>query len=134
MADDKTKLDFHDRDRVSGDQEYEAMLPASSASPSPRFGSSENMATTAMRWSARPRRSGNWDKNMPEYQIDEMYGQEVVSSRVADAHDPVAAVEKITGQRVSPKAPHEHWFRVIDERGGSVHEFCLERKRSRGLG
>jgi hypothetical protein len=71
---------------------------------------------------------------MPAYQIEEMYGEEVVFSRVAEAKAPAAALEKITGQRISPKALHEHWFRVIDLEARNIHEFSLERRRSRGLG
>jgi hypothetical protein len=71
---------------------------------------------------------------MPAYQIEEMYGEEVVFSRVTEAEGPAAAVEKIIGQRISPKATQEHWFRVSDKAAQAVHEFSLERRRSRGLG
>ena len=65
---------------------------------------------------------------MARYHVDELYGEEVVNSRHADAEDALAAVEAVTGKVVSPRALQEHWFRVVDE-GGSVHEFSLDQEQ-----
>ncbi|ESY35861.1 hypothetical protein X748_15820 [Mesorhizobium sp. LNJC386A00] len=63
---------------------------------------------------------------MPEYQVEEWHGEECVSTQATSADDPLSAVEKVTGQRVSPRALQEHWFRVVDEDARSTHEFSLE--------
>jgi hypothetical protein len=63
---------------------------------------------------------------MPEYQVEEWRGEEPVSSHAMTADDPLSAAEKVTGQRMSPRALQEHWFRVVDEDAGSTHEFSLE--------
>lgn len=63
---------------------------------------------------------------MPEYQVEEWHGGELVSSQATDADDPISAVEKVTGQRVSPRVLQDHWFRVVDEHARSTHEFSLE--------
>ena len=63
---------------------------------------------------------------MPEYQIEQWRGEELVSSRTTTADDPLSAVEKVIGRRVSPRALQEHWFRVVDEDARSTHEFSLQ--------
>lgn len=65
---------------------------------------------------------------MARYQVDELYRDEVVTSRDADAEDALAAVEAVTRKVISPRALQEHWFRVVDE-GGSVHEFSLDQEQ-----
>ncbi|RJT31900.1 hypothetical protein D3227_28100 [Mesorhizobium waimense] len=62
---------------------------------------------------------------MARYHVEELYGEEVVTSRDADANDALAAVEGITGKAISPRTLQQHWFRVIDE-GGSAYEFCVD--------
>jgi hypothetical protein len=67
-------------------------------------------------------------KDMARYQVEELYGEEVVTSNDADAENALAAVEAVTGKVISPRALQEHWFRVVDE-GGSVHEFSLHQEQ-----
>ena len=62
---------------------------------------------------------------MPAYQVEEWHGDELVSSHATDADDPVSAVEKVTGQRVSPRSLQKRWFRVVDEDARSAQEFSL---------
>ena len=63
---------------------------------------------------------------MPEYRVEEWRGAECVSALAASADDPLSAVQKVTGRRVSPRALQDHWFRVVDEDARITHEFGLE--------
>ena len=62
---------------------------------------------------------------MARYRVDELFGEEVVTSNETAAVDALPAVEEVTGRIVSPRVLQEHWFRVTDE-GGSIHEFSLD--------
>ena len=63
---------------------------------------------------------------MVRYHVDELYGEEVVTSLDTDAYDALGAVEAVTGKVVYPRAVQQrHWFQVIDE-AGSIHEFSLD--------
>ncbi|TPK73732.1 hypothetical protein FJ950_24020 [Mesorhizobium sp. B2-3-14] len=62
---------------------------------------------------------------MAKYQVEEIYGDTVVSSRVVVEDDPMKAAEQAAGQRVSPRALQEHWFRVVDEEQAAVYEYSL---------
>lgn len=41
---------------------------------------------------------------MARYQVEELYGEEVVTSNDADAENALAAVEAVTGKVISPRA------------------------------
>ncbi len=62
---------------------------------------------------------------MPKYHIDEMDGETIKASHVANGSTALDALNKITGVDVSPRALHQHWFRVVDEGEGSVFEYGL---------
>ncbi|RUU12959.1 hypothetical protein EOD23_05930 [Mesorhizobium sp. USDA-HM6] len=62
---------------------------------------------------------------MPRYQVEEIYGEEIISSQTVEVEDPIKAVERVTGTPISPRAFQEHWFRVVDEEARSVYEFSL---------
>ncbi|RWB75872.1 MAG: hypothetical protein EOQ50_10340 [Mesorhizobium sp.] len=62
---------------------------------------------------------------MARYRVDELYGEEVVSSNEADADNALKAVEEVTGRVISPRALQEHWFRVTDQ-SGTTHEFSVD--------
>ncbi|MDG4895533.1 hypothetical protein P9272_18345 [Mesorhizobium sp. WSM4976] len=55
--------------------------------------------------------------------MEELYGEEVVSSQIVDAEEPLKAVELVAAAPVSTRALQEHWFRVIDEQASSISEF-----------
>ncbi|WP_141907407.1 hypothetical protein [Mesorhizobium sp. B2-4-13] len=57
--------------------------------------------------------------------MEEIYGDTVVSSGVVVEDDPMKAAEQAAGQRVSPRALQEHWFRVVDEEQAAVYEYSL---------
>ncbi|MGX9146303.1 hypothetical protein [Mesorhizobium sp. 128a] len=63
---------------------------------------------------------------MTRYQVVELRGDQVLSTNVIDAQDALSAVEEVTGRIISPRALQEHWFRVVDEGQGTVHEFSIE--------
>ncbi|TRC98350.1 hypothetical protein FJV76_13685 [Mesorhizobium sp. WSM4303] len=63
---------------------------------------------------------------MARYQVEELRGDQVVSTNEIDAEDALSAVEEVTGRVVSPRELQEHWFRVVDEAQGTVHEFSIE--------
>ncbi|MBZ9709880.1 hypothetical protein LB543_24555 [Mesorhizobium sp. ESP7-2] len=53
---------------------------------------------------------------MTKYQVEEFYGDTVVSSGIVVENDPMKAAEAAARQqRVSPRALQGHWFRVVDE-------------------
>ncbi|QKC98283.1 hypothetical protein [Mesorhizobium sp. NZP2298] len=62
---------------------------------------------------------------MPTYQVEEFYGEKLVSSKTVQDDEPMKAAEQVVGGPVSPRALQEHWFRVVDERRSAVHEFSL---------
>lgn len=62
---------------------------------------------------------------MARYQVEEIYGDTVVSSGVVVEDDPMKAAEAAAGQRMSPRALQEHWFRVVDEEQAAVYEYSL---------
>jgi hypothetical protein len=62
---------------------------------------------------------------MPRYQVEEFYGEEVVSSQTVEVEEPIKAAERVAGAPISPRALQEHWFRVVDEEASSVFEFSL---------
>lgn len=65
---------------------------------------------------------------MARYHVEELYGEDVITSCDADAQDALAAAEAVTGKVISPRVLQEHWFRVVDG-GGSVHEFSLDQEQ-----
>ncbi|MBZ9817618.1 MULTISPECIES: hypothetical protein [unclassified Mesorhizobium] len=62
---------------------------------------------------------------MARFQIEEIYGERIVATTSAEAPDALSAAETLTGKAISTKALQEHWFRVVDEREGTVHEFGI---------
>ncbi|RUW42190.1 MAG: hypothetical protein E5V95_01120 [Mesorhizobium sp.] len=62
---------------------------------------------------------------MARYRVDELFGEDVVSTNEADADNALQAVEDVTGKVISPRALQEHWFRVTDE-SGTIHEFSVD--------
>lgn len=62
---------------------------------------------------------------MQVYHIDEIQGDMRVASYVASGVTPLAALQKITGKPISPRALQEHWFRVVDGSDRSVFEYSL---------
>ncbi|WP_352445057.1 DUF3606 domain-containing protein [Mesorhizobium sp. M0016] len=64
MADDKSKRDFRDRDRVSADEDYEVEYFAAKAGITPQQVKelSRSTATNAKRWSEKRRLCGNNDQ------------------------------------------------------------------------
>jgi hypothetical protein len=54
-----------------------------------------------------------------------LYGERIVATTSAEAPDALTAAEILTGKAISTKALQEHWFRVVDEREGTVHEFSI---------
>jgi hypothetical protein len=69
---------------------------------------------------------------MPRYQIDEMDGGSLAASHVASGGTALEALRKITGKPVSTRALQTHWFRVVDEREGSVFEYSVDEQAVRG--
>lgn len=65
---------------------------------------------------------------MPRYQIDEMDGESLSASHIASGATALEALQKITGNAISPRALQNHWFRVVDESEGSVFEYGVEQK------
>ncbi|MDX8457899.1 hypothetical protein [Mesorhizobium humile] len=59
------------------------------------------------------------------FQVEEFYGERLVATTSTEAPDAFSAAETLTGKTISTKALQEHWFRVVDERGGTVHEFSI---------
>ncbi|MBZ9676415.1 hypothetical protein [Mesorhizobium sp. ES1-1] len=62
---------------------------------------------------------------MPPFQIDEMNGDGLSASHVASGDTALEALQKITGKAISTRALQPHWFRVVDEREGSVFEYSV---------
>jgi hypothetical protein len=62
---------------------------------------------------------------MARFQIEEFYGERIVATTSAEAPDALTAAETLTGKAISTKALKEHWFRVVDEWEGTVHEFSI---------
>ncbi|MER9654381.1 hypothetical protein NKJ26_12810 [Mesorhizobium sp. M0152] len=62
---------------------------------------------------------------MTKYQVEEIEGDTVVSSGIVVENDPMKAAEVTAGQRVSPRALQDHWFRVVDEEQAAVYEYSL---------
>ncbi|UVK38620.1 hypothetical protein LHFGNBLO_005807 [Mesorhizobium sp. AR10] len=63
---------------------------------------------------------------MPRYQIDEMDGDDLAASHVANGETALQALHKITVRPISPRALQRHWFRVVDESEGIVFEYSYE--------
>lgn len=66
---------------------------------------------------------------MPIYQVEKLYGDEVLSSDTVEEEDPMKAAEKVVGRSVTPGASQDYWYRVVDEREATVHEFQPGRNR-----
>ncbi|MBZ9739726.1 MULTISPECIES: hypothetical protein [unclassified Mesorhizobium] len=63
---------------------------------------------------------------MTKYQVEEIEGDAVLSSAVVVVDDPMKAAEAAAGgQKVSPRALQDHWFRVVDEEQAAVYEYSL---------
>lgn len=62
---------------------------------------------------------------MPRYQVEELYGEEVVAAQTVDVDEPIKAAERVAGAPISPSALQQHWFRVVDEEENTVFEFSL---------
>jgi hypothetical protein len=62
---------------------------------------------------------------MARFQIEEFYGERIVATTSAEAPDALTAAEILTGKAISTKALQEHWFRVVDEREGTVQAFSI---------
>jgi hypothetical protein len=62
---------------------------------------------------------------MPRYQVEELYGEEVVAAHTVDVDVPIKAAERVAGAPISPRTLQQHWFRVVDEEENAVFEFSL---------
>ena len=62
---------------------------------------------------------------MPIYQVEKLYGDEVLSSEAVEGEDARKAAEQIAGRPVSPRSLQPYWYRVVDEREATVHEFSV---------
>ncbi|MBZ9907757.1 hypothetical protein LB557_17255 [Mesorhizobium sp. BR115XR7A] len=62
---------------------------------------------------------------MTKYQVEEIEGDTVLSSGIVVGNDPMKAAEVTAGQRVSPRALQDHWFRVVDEEQAAIYEYGL---------
>ncbi|RWN01043.1 MAG: hypothetical protein EOR86_04105 [Mesorhizobium sp.] len=62
---------------------------------------------------------------MPRYQVEELYGEEVVAAQTMDVDEPRKAAERVAGAPISPRALQQHWFRVVDGEENTVFEFSL---------
>lgn len=62
---------------------------------------------------------------MPIYQVEKCYAQEVLSSENIEEENPLNAAESIAGRPVSPRGLQPYWYRVVDERDGTIYEFAL---------
>lgn len=62
---------------------------------------------------------------MPVYQVERLYGEELLSSEWVEEEDPMKAAEKVGGRPVSPRGSQDYWYRVVGEREATVHEFSL---------
>ena len=62
---------------------------------------------------------------MESFHLEAFYGQRLVATASAAAPAALRAAETLTGKVISTKALQEHWFRVVDEREGTVHEFSI---------
>ncbi|MBZ9709466.1 hypothetical protein LB543_22350 [Mesorhizobium sp. ESP7-2] len=65
------------------------------------------------------------EATMTKYQVEEIYGETVVSSGTVVENDPRKAAEATAGQRVLPRTRQDHWFRVVDEDQAAVYEYSL---------
>ncbi|OBQ96263.1 hypothetical protein [Mesorhizobium sp. AA23] len=63
---------------------------------------------------------------MPQFHVEEMAGETVIARHVTRAADALSAVRAVTGGQISARTDHQRWFRVVDERHASVHEFGVE--------
>ncbi|WP_141245542.1 hypothetical protein [Mesorhizobium sp. WSM3864] len=63
---------------------------------------------------------------MPQFHVEEMAGETVLARHVTRAADALSAVKAVTGGQISARTDHQRWFRVVDERNASVHEFGVE--------
>jgi hypothetical protein len=68
---------------------------------------------------------------MPTFEVEELYGESVVASETVDMSDAKRAAERVAGWPVSARALQQHWFRVVDEAQGTVHEFSVVEDKSR---
>lgn len=62
----------------------------------------------------------------PRFHVEELYGEDVVASNIVEAPDALSAAQNVIGKAISPRSTQEHWFRIVDEAQGTVHEFSLE--------
>lgn len=63
---------------------------------------------------------------MPRYRIHEMDGDQLSASHVASGTTALEALRKITGKTARTPVLQNRWFRVVDEREGSVFEYSVE--------
>ncbi|TIV71806.1 MAG: hypothetical protein E5V89_08390 [Mesorhizobium sp.] len=70
-------------------------------------------------------------ESMPEFHIEEMSGEVVIARHTTRAADAKSALGGVVGGRISLRAGQQHWFRVVDERKASVHEFVVEETAQR---
>ncbi|RWM01754.1 MAG: hypothetical protein EOR68_09180 [Mesorhizobium sp.] len=62
---------------------------------------------------------------MARFQIEEFCDERIVATTSAEVPDALSAAAILTGKAISTKALQEHWFRVVDEQEGTVHEFSI---------
>ena len=62
---------------------------------------------------------------MARFHVEELYGEDVVASNMVDAPDALSAAQTVAGKAISPRVMQDHWFRVVDEAEGTVHESAL---------
>lgn len=62
---------------------------------------------------------------MPVYQVEKLYGAEVLSCESVEDENPPKAAERIAGRPVSPRALQPYWYRVVDEHEGAIYEFSV---------
>lgn len=62
---------------------------------------------------------------MPVYQVEKFCRDELLSSATVVDESPQKAAESIAGRPVSKRALQPYWYRVVDERESTVHEFSV---------
>ncbi|QND57390.1 hypothetical protein [Mesorhizobium huakuii] len=66
---------------------------------------------------------------MPVYQVEKMYGDEVLSCESVEDENPPKAAERIAGRPVSRRGLQPYWYRVVEEREGAIYEFSVAETR-----
>ncbi|MER8848042.1 hypothetical protein NKJ59_31750 [Mesorhizobium australicum] len=62
---------------------------------------------------------------MPVYQVEKLYDDDVLSSQVVEGENATKSAELVAGRPVLPRALQPYWYRVVDEREATKHEFSV---------